>query len=485
MDKNGIITIGDWQKGTAESPYYGFGSIKNCEVFETPGALKIGNSLIPKLSNLQYIPVAYLKASSGDEFVLLSNDGIGTSTLYKNGVSLTNVAGQAWDMVEYKGYLIISSSVGLHAYGITTATAYFNTFKSGLTSVYYIKMIVGQDDKVYLTNGNSVATITNFVAGGFAVAPTCTLTATALDLKDGQYAVTLEELGTKIMIGTQGGGSWSARGSQRVANIYPWNRQAGTLGNPGLADLPIKLNECGIHAMKSVNNILYVVAGTRGNIYKTDGTSCVKIGRLPWTQDRSYATSICAFPNAIELSSNNNLLVGISPYSGNVENTGVYEINIDGKNEIVLKHTKNSSSIGVIATNALDTVFVGFQTGSTFGLDYTIGNSYGDYSAMAESQVYIVGDAIKKKTFQHIDFTLGKLFTNQQKIRLSYRKNTEVGYTLIGEFTHAALGAILAYEYKASIADCQIVQFKVELSQDDLAAPPPLWDLELLSVRVW
>lgn len=484
MDKNGVITIGDWQKGAAESPYYGFGSIKNCEVFETPGALKIGNSLIPKLSSLVAIPVAYLKASSGDEFVLLSGFG-NTSRLYKNDVYLTDVAGMAWDMVEYKGYLIISSTTGLHAYGISTATAYFSNFKTGLTANYYIKMLVGQDDKVYLTNGNAVATITDFVAGTFGVAPTCTLTATALDLKDGQYAVTLEELGTKIMIGTQGGSAWSARGSQRVANIYPWNRQAGTLGNPGLADLPIKLNECGIHAMKSVNNILYVVAGTRGNIYKTDGTSCIKIGRLPWTQDRSYSTSICAFPNAIEVSSNNNLLVGISPYAGDVTNTGVYEINIDGKNEIVQKHTKESSSIGLIATNALDTIFIGYQTGSTYGLDYTIGNSYGDYSAMAESQVYIVGTALSKKTFQHIDFTLGKLLTNQQGIKLYYRKNTEVDYTLIGEYTFTTLGSRIAYEDKCSIADCQIVQFKIELSQDDLAAPPPLWDMELLSVRVW
>jgi len=484
MDKSGVITIGDWQKGAAESPYYGFGSIKNCEVFETPGALKIGNSLIPKLSSLVAIPIAYLKASNGDEYVLLGSDS-GSSRLYKNNIYFTNVAGQAWDMVEYKGYLLISSSTGLHAYGISTATIYFSNFKTGLTANYYIKMLVGQDDKIYLTNGNAIATITDFVAGTFGVAPTCTLTATALDLKDGQYAVTLEELGTKIMIGTQAGGSWSARGAQRVANIYPWNRQAGTLGNPGLADLPIKLNECGVHAMKSINNILYVVAGTRGNVYKTDGTSCIKIGRIPWTQDRSYATSICAFPNAIELSSNNNLLIGISTYAGNVANTGVYEMNIEGKNEVVLKHTKASSNIGVVATDSLDTIFIGYQTGSTYGLDYTIGNSYSGYNASVESQVYIVGTALSKKTFQHIDFTLGKLLTNQQGIKLYYRKNTEVDYTEIGEYTFTNLGSRIAFEDSCSIADAQIVQFKIELSQDDLAAPPPLWDMELLSVRVW
>lgn len=484
MDKQGIITIGEWQKGMATSPYYGFGSIINCEVFETPGVLKIGNSLIPKLSSLSYIPVAYLKASNGDKFVLLSNDG-GNSTLYKNGVSLTNVAGQAWDMVEYKGYLIISSSIGLHAYGITTATAYFNTFKSGLTDKYYIKMIVGQDDKIYLTNGNAVATITDFVAGSFSVAPTCTLTAEALNLKDGQYAVTLEELGTKIMVGTQGGDSWSARGAQRVANIYPWNRQAGTLGNPGLADLPIKLNECGVHAMKSVNNILYVVAGTRGNVYKTDGTSSIKIGRIPWTQSRAFSTSVAFYPNAIQLNTNNNLLIGLSTYAGAVSKTGVYEMNIDGSNEIVLKHKKENAQIGVIGTNELDTIFIGWQIGNTKGLDYTIGNSYSGYNASVESQVYVVGTALAKKTFQHIDFTLGKLLTNQQGIKLYYRKNTEVDYTLIGEYTFSTIGSKIAHEDKASISDAQIIQFKVELSQDDLASPTPQWDLELLSVRVW
>lgn len=484
MDKNGIITIGEWQKGAATSPYYGFGAIKNCEVFEMPGVLKIANSILPKYVGDYGIPVQTLKSSAGDTFELYRVEG-GNSYLRKNGVSLTNVDGQAWDMVEYRGYLIISSTTGLHAYGTTTATAYFPNFKTGLTSLYYIKMIVGQDDKIYLTNGNAVATISDFIAGTFSVAPDCNLNATALDLKDGQYAVTLEELGTKIMVGTQGGSAWSARGAQRVANIYPWNRQAGTLGNPGLADLPIKLNECGIHAMKSVNNILYVVAGTRGNVYKTDGTSSIKIGRIPWTQDKGYSSSISYYPNAIQINANNNLLVGVSTYSGAVQGTGVYEINIDGKNEIVLKHSKPQSDIGVIGTNELDTIFIGWRTGSTFGMDYTIGNPYTDFSAEVESQVYIVGTALGKKTFQHIDFTLGKPLSDQQSIKLYYRKDTETAYTLIGTYSFSTLGAKLAHEDKASIADAQLVQFKIQLAQDNQGSPPPDWDLELVNVRIW
>lgn len=484
MDKNGTIVIGEWQKGVAQSPYYGFGSIKNCEVFEQPGVLKISNSLINKYNSESGIPVKTLKSSVGDTFELFRVEG-GTSYLKKNGVNFTNVAGDAWDMIEYKGYLIISSTTGLHAYGTTTSTAYFSNFQTGLTSNYYIKMLVGQDDKVYLTNGNAIATITNFVAGTFSVAPTCTLTLVALDLKDGQYATTIEELGTKIMIGTQGGGSWSARGSQRVANIYPWNRQAGTLGNPGLADLPIKLNECGVHAMKTVGNILYVFAGTRGNFYKTDGTSCIKIGRIPWTQTKGFNSSISYYPNALELSPNNNLLIGVSTYAGAVDGTGVYEINIDSKNEVVCKYSLPQSIIGTIGTNELDTIFVGYQTGSTYGLKYTIGNPYADFSAEVESQVYIVGTATGKKTFQHIDFTLGKPLTDQQSLKLYYRKNTETSYTLIGTYSFSTLGAKLAHEDKAAIADAQIVQFKVQLAQDNLASPPPDWDLELINIRVW
>jgi hypothetical protein len=483
MDKNGVVTISDWQKGASTSPYFGFGAIQNCEVFETPGVLKVAKKLTTQLSTTQ-ITVARLQASNGD-FYVLTRGLAGTSTLYKNGVSFTNVDGNAWDMIEYKGYLIISSNTGLHTYGITTTTAYFSLWKTGLTSSYYIKMIVGQDDKVYLTNGNYIATITDFVAGSFSVAPTATLTLSALDLKDGQYAVTIQELGRNIMIGTQGGSAWYARGGQRVANIYPWDRTSGTLGNPGLADLPISLNECGIHAMLSVNNIMYVLAGTRGNVYKTDGTSFVKIGRIPWTRSNS-SFAVAYYPNALCLNSNSNLYIGLSVYSGSVQETGVWEMDIQNSNALVLKYKKANSEIGFVGIDTIETTYVGWgTTQTTFGLDYITTQSNTDYSAFAESQVYIVGNTNTKKTFEHIEFNLGKLLTYSQGIKLYYRTSTEVDYTLIGTYTYTTLGSVISFQDIAGITDAQILQIKVAIKQDEQDTPSMQWDLELVNVKLW
>jgi len=483
MDKNGVLTISDWQKAVAQSPYYGISRMTNCEVFETPGVLKIADKLVNQYSTTG-LPIARVQANNGDVYVLVYVSG-GTSYLLKNGVSLTNVDGNPYDMVEYKGYLIISTSTGLHCYGTTTATAYFSLWKTGLTSSFYIKLLVGQDSYLYMTNGNYVSRITDFVAGTFSVAPTGTIS-NALNLKDGQYAVTIQELGRNIMVGTQGGSSWSAIGGQRVANIYPWDRTTGTLGNPGLADLPISFNECGIHAMLTVNNIMYVVAGTRGNVYKTDGTSSVKIGRIPWTQSRNATYGVWTYPNAIFLNANGNLLVGLSVYSGSVTDTGVWEINIPGSNEMTLKHLKESSTIGLISGDALDTTYVGWSTSlTTFGLDYTPGIAYSDYSAVAESQVYLVGDADTKKTFQFLEFSFGKPLTNNQGIKIYYRKNTQADYTLIGTYTYAEIPNVISRKITPGIADAQMVQIKVALYQDDQASQPPQWELELVKVKLW
>lgn len=493
MDKNGVITIKDWFKGTGDSPYTGFGQIQSCEIFDTPGVIKPALK-VELQSSASGITVARVKASTGDIFTLVRVEG-GTSYITKNGSTYTNISGDAWDMVEYSGYIIVSSTAGLSCFGTTNSTAFFSLFKTGLTDKYYVKLLTGQDDKLYITNGNSIATISSFVAGTFSVAPTCTLTANALDLKDGQYAVTIQELGTNIMVGTQTGLSWSERVSHKVANIYPWNRQAGTLGNPGLADLPIILNECGIHAMLSIDNLLYVVAGTRGNVYVTDGTSCKFIKRIPWTQSRTYLNSIMAYPNAIFRNSNGNLLIGISQNAGILGTGGVYEMQLQSSDKepiynypTVYKYVPSGGGnceIGFVTSDETDTVYFGWETSSSGGVDYTTGATVNGYAAFIESPLFITGGAEKKKTFQQFEFLLGKPLTNSQGIKFYYRKNTQDAYILVGTYTFASLGTRVGFEDKCSISDTQQVQFKIELENDSQSSPVPQWDLELINVRVW
>jgi len=495
MYKDGKLTITDWQKGQAQSPFLGFATMRNCEVFDNPGIVKISkqNEEIAAYSSLQAVPVKYLKASNGDEFVLVSSlMGLGSSALYKNGSFLTNITPSsgntdvAYDMVEYKDYIIVTTNANLFAYGLSTLRITQNwKILSGLFDGFYMKMLVAQDDILYICNGDKIATISSFVAGTAGTDPTATLNTSALDLPAGQYAVTMVELGRLLLIGTQGGTNWLGRGNQRVANIYPWDRVSPSF------EIPVQMQENGVHAMLSVNNVVYVCAGTAGNIYVTDGTSYRKIGRIPWSEDRNIANSICYFPNAITTNVNNNLIVGVSLYSGTADQLGVYEIALSEGYPICLKQTIStgnitSSSIGFLDTSYQGSTYTGWADTGNFGIDYTLTKSYAGFDAVIETALFRVGSSNAKKTFQHGEFILAKPLTYQHQIRISLRRDTQSDYQVIGTYSYSNLGAKVSFLFDAPFADCENLQMKIELDQNEYTSPNPTnWDLEVISISLW
>jgi len=255
MDKDGTLTIKDWYKGMVKSPIMGFGLIQNADVFESKG-LTVPNKALRTTSKLaDSLPIARAVDVYGNEYwATFSPTG---GSVYKNNnpiASLNNI----YDIKVYKDYLWVRYGTNLGAFGpLSSGSAqWFPAINSSFSSGYWGQMVVGQDDFLYSTNGNYVAKIEVTASGTPGVAPTLSANLTALDLANDQYATTLIEFGTKILIGT-----YSPNGGGR---IYPWNRQLGTLGNPGLADLPIIFNENGVwqmysHANKSVVAIVNFV----------------------------------------------------------------------------------------------------------------------------------------------------------------------------------------------------------------------------------
>lgn len=474
MDKNGVLTIGDWQKGQADSPYLGFSLIKDCEVFETPGVLKIANRLVSSFTPAS-LPTCRLNTSSG---TFIGTEG---GTLYRNGVSFQTGLGFIYDIAEYKDYLYVTHGTSISRYGpLSVAPTWSAGWATGLAAGYYKKMLVGKDDAVYVTNGGLIGKINN---SGW--------TSNALDLPEGQYACTLAELGKDLMIGTHAGSNWFDRINYRVANIYPWDRVSSSVR------LPVTLNESGVHQLLSDNNRLYIVAGIRGNVYVTDSTNYVKIKRLPWNQSRNFGASVKFYPNAITMSNNNSLLIGTSTASdaygstGSSARHGVYEIQLTSGYPTVFKHTASDGTFGsattfatgVLSLGAGDDLYMGWQSGSSYGFDTTDFRMYPDYAAVAESQLFEVGTRLERKTFQNIEFVLGKPLTTGQEIRISYRKNLTASYTTIGTFTFATLGAVISHNTNALISEAELVQIKVEITQPIIASFGE--NIELLRVRLW
>lgn len=486
MNKDGTVTINSWYEGQQSHPIAGFGLLKNVEVFENKGIVKIKTRSVLRSSiSPTQLPIAEVTDVDGSIYTATGHSGQGI--VYKNGVAITSALSNMRDIKIYNDYLFIRHSDSMSMYGpLSSGSAQYFAGYTGFDTSYSGQILVAQDSFIYVTNGNKIAKIEVTASGTPAVQPTLSITFDALDLRDGQYATCIEELGTNIIIGTQGGGSYEGRGDTREARLYPWNRQAGTLGNPGLADLPVIFNENGINAIKQFANRLYISAGTQGNIYVSDGTNYSKVATLPSTAD-GVNSPTTVFINAIDISARGTLLIGLSGDQNTKNRPGVYEIDISGNNAVVYRSITSTagvtSNIGFIDSVGYNTLNVGWSDGTTYGVDTTDSYLYPSYGAVIESPLYRVGRSKSKKTFQHIEWTLADPLVSGQNIRISYRKNSTGVWTVINTWGYSTLGGVTSFEDVAAIHDAEYVQLKIELNQDIATVYGS--NIKLISVNLW
>ena len=492
MYKDGVLTIGDFQKGQVRYPIYGFGLLQNIEVFENKGIARLKNRLTDR-GNITptQLPIAEVYDVYGNTYTLTGETGSGT--VYKNGVSLQSGLNNAWDIKIYKDYLFVRNANVMSCYGpLNTSPQWFSNVTTGFSQVYRGALLIGQDDFLYTGNGNFVAKIEVTGAGTPAIAPTCTIV-TQLDLPDGQYVSCLEEFGTKIAIGTHGGANYYDRVNYATARLYTWNRQAGTLGNFGLADLPVIFTENGINAIKQHANKLYISAGTQGNMYISDGTNYQKITTFPYSEN-GFDYSSTVYPNAIEISSRGTLLVGVSGDLNPVSRPAIYEVDINTEGYPVVPFTTSVYNVGTVNSPTVykigfvnnksrQQMNVGYSSGANFYVDTSDFRMYPNYGGVIESQLVKVGVYNNKRTFEHIEWCLAEPLVSGQNIRISYRRNNKEAYTLINTWGFNTLGNIISFEDVAGIADCEYIQLKIELDQ----AISTIYgsNINLTSVRLW
>ena len=413
------------------------------------------------------LPIAYVADSTG---IYHATSVTASGRIYKNGTSnIVSGLGDIYDIKIYKDYLWVRYQLAgvsnLGAYGpLTSGSAqWFPAILSTFTPNYWGQIITGQDGYLYSTNGNYISRLDPLTLGTSGIAPTFdqvpvftngvqTSGFTALDalkLKNGEYTTCITEYGTKIMIGTVSG------------KIFPWNRQLGTLGNPGLADLPVTFDENGIFQLYSYKNKLYVTAGRNGNVYISDGTNYRKLAQIPFNGERPF---VSYYPNAITASGKGTILIGNVSTNG-IAQCGVWEITDGG--EVVLAYalptgTTSTSNIGIgfVNLNTSDNnISAGWYNGNTQGIDESTG-TYADMTI--ESPLLIVGKYNFKKTFEYLEWLLSDVMAAGGSITVSYRRNKGEAYTPIKTWDFATLGAISSYEDGSAISDCEKIQFKIE-----------------------
>ena len=486
------IEFNGWQDGMKNHPINGLGLVKNVDIFENSGIAKIQNRMVD--SGLVYtaLPGAEVYDTYGNTWTLTGGYGLGTGTLYKNTLAVETGITNAWDIKIYKDYVFVSHADKVAAYGpISSGPQYFDdllTSADGLVDEAFGALLVGQDDFLYRGNGNFVTKI-EVTAASSGTPPTVAIS-TSLDLPDGQYVTCMAVLGTNIMIGTCGSPAYADRYTLPTANIYPWNRQAGTLGNAGLADLPIILNENSINSIISHANRLYVSAGVKGNIYEADGVNYRKIATIPYAK-YNYTIDSIIYVNAMSVYRGTSLLVGVSGSNSTVATFGLYEVNISNpKYPISFRDVSDPDSnvtyVGFL-NNKTDTVIrAGWWDGTGGGgkfVDETDSVVYQSYSAIIETELQKVAMGYTKRTFQHIEINLADALEAGQGIKVSYRSDSSSDFTLLSTWTFTTRGAVSSIVDSFPIADIRYLQLKIELDQGSGVTSGK--NVSLISVFVW
>jgi len=483
MDKNGTITISNPQKGIANSAILGNEVIIGCEIFEEPGVLKIQAALeadSSQINNTGYITISGVPVADVTNYNLdnelqrtvLTESGQLMSVSNADFAIATNLS-KGWDACVWSPkYTVVSYAqsgtgyIGVIVHDDFAASASWEPAEIGsLTGTHAIKLLIAQDGYMYFTNGNTIGRITNITGGSGSVA--ITSSSNVLDLPPNVYAVTMAELGSKLLIGTQKGYSYANRQDFQGADIYPWDRTSSSFV------LPVKIDENGMNAMISHRNQVYFSAGDDGRIYTTDGTNYQLVKRLPYNRSGRYNPTSWVYINGMCINQQGHLMIGLSANhdANSPTTTGIWEIALTQGYPTHLPFFSRDSNLGQTSNIKIGSVRVlnddalsfGVASGTDYELSTTATTLNTGYTAKWRTEFFMVGSRNNRKSFNTLEFTLLEPLIANQGIRIAYRKNRSESFTTIGTFTFATLGSVISHNTKALIADAEMVQFEISL----------------------
>lgn len=275
--------------------------------------------------------------SGGVTAYLLHNSAIDTGA-----ATVTNASGQGIAISPFSSasstYLFVFRNALIDVIDVFGTTAIealawsngWKTMNTGAGSGNSHHAIVGEDDAIYFCDDRYVGSIIENSGSTFDPANGATFTYNnkALDLPAYEIAQCLEEQGGSLLIG-----------GNTFNKIYPWDRISNSF------DLPIPVPEYGIKRMKNIGGLVFILPGTWGNIYTTQGTYVKWFAKLP-----NYLTN-----NAGTIQSNPITWGGIAAVNGDLlfgvatttsGNSGVWRLKQDGT--LTIDNMPSSGSANVV-----------------------------------------------------------------------------------------------------------------------------------------
>ena len=429
------------------------------------------------------LATSYLNAINGTVIDLTTN---GSGTL---NISTLTARGQG--IVVYKNYLWVFRNSFIDIYGPlttsgggawTTSAGGGSTQWSGGAGITnsldndgnYHPSLVGQDDILYIGAGAYIASVQEVSGQIFNpnIPATFVFTGRALDLPT-QYRVRcLAELGVNLMIGTWVGASLT---NTKIADVFPWDRTSPSF------DIPQRLQENGVNAMVTKDNILYIVAGVSGKVFATNGTTIRQVTQIPnYISQLDGNQSLETFPGSIMVHLGR-VWFGSSYEGGSGSHAnGLWSYNIE--TSALVYEVDNGVQIGVGALYSLDRerYIVAYRFDFvTFGVFTSDPDSRSDAPAVVESQEFRSGTVVANATYTKLLVQLARPLATDEFIEIFWRESRTGSWVLIATFDVESVG-LQALDAPANIENSKNVQLKANLYGVDLATSGP----ELMEIRL-
>lgn len=391
-----------------------------------------------------------------------------------NSGHATTGTGADFGIVAWNGYLfsIIGRTIGYIALsnllGTPGANFWTNAWKTDLEyTQYQHQALNATDDAIYICNGQYVASIIENAGTVFDPATTSTYTynKNALTLPIYDYAQSIAQLGTNLLIGGV------------LTFIYPWDRVSTSF------NYPLVCADSSIKRIVSTNSNAYVFAGNRGRIYITNSQQIQVYKKIPdslsgnpepyyiW-QDAIYLRNKLYFTMLAKNNASSTLqtmggiwALGIDngqtqiqlPTAGSLYNANQLSYGTYGGSCPVLFYVQTPTPAGYgVGAAWVDTEAVGTPS----GIDIPSSTPYTGTQAYVDSDIIPVGTYYEAWTPKQFEYKLSKLLASGESVSLYYRTDLSTAFAQVPITESGSVSSA----FKSNFQKAQWVQFRAYLA---------------------
>lgn len=290
--------------------------------------------------------------------------------------------------------------------------------------------IRGQGNTLYWTDGSFVGSLVQNspdVAFDPSTPSTYTATKQALGIETNDTATCLAVLGNSLLVGG------------KLNAIYSWDRLKFYY------DFRILLPEENVAQMITVNMSTYILAGSRGRIYYTNGSQASLFKKIP---DHLSDTVEPYFTWGGVFSIKNQIYFGVKARPNDTTTTipnygGLWAIDVDtGALRITNQLSYGTYANYITCINSLDSsgsglaLYLGYGTDTKFtipmsgqNITYYLGDIdkpksevYSTYIAYVDTDMIPIGTYLQNRTLEQVEFKLSRPMVANEGVKIQYRK---------------------------------------------------------------